>query len=299
VTKQLVITGASGQLGRRAAEIALAACGPGRLILVTRRPASLADLAARGAEVRFADFDHPANLRAAFAGGRRMLLISTTDLLRRNEQHQAAIEAAVTAGIEHVIYTSILRPEPSNPALVVPSHAFTEQALAASGLEWTLLRNSLYADYQAPEAAHAIAAGSFVHNRGAGRVAYVAREDCAGVAAAVLVADGHAGAVYDVTGPHAYDAAELAQLYGELGARGVKAVALDDAAFVAGLVGVGAGDDHAKYGAELVASFGRSIRAGYLASCTDTVAKLTRRRALTLRQVLEAKLKPAQPSRGD
>jgi NAD(P)H dehydrogenase (quinone) len=295
MTKRLVITGASGQLGRRAAEIALAACGPGRLILVTRRPDALADLAARGAEVRFADFDRPTTLRAAFAGGERMLLISTTDLAQRSEQHRAAIDAAGAAGVRHIVYTSILRPEPSNPALVVPSHAFTEQALAASSLEWTLLRNSLYADYQVPEAAHAIAAHSFVHNRGAGRVAYVAREDCAGVAAAVLVADGHARAVYDVTGPHAYDAAELAQLYGELGSQRVKAIALDDAAFIAGLVGTGAGDDHAKYGAELVASFGRSIRSGHLANCTDTVAKLTRRPPLTLREVLEAKLKAAQP----
>jgi len=293
VTKRLVITGASGQLGRRAAEITLAGCEPGRLILVTRRPDALADLAARGAEVRFADFDRPASLRAALAGGERMLLISTTDLAHRNEQHRAAIDAAVAAGVEHIVYTSVLRPEPSNPALVVPSHAFTEQALAASRLEWTLLRNSLYADYQVPEALGAIAARSFVHNRGAGRVAYVAREDCAAVAAAVLVADGHARAVYDVTGPHAYDAIELAQLYGELGGHGVKPVALEDAAFIAGLVGAGAGDDHAKYGAELVASFGRAIRAGYLASCTDTVAKLTRRPALTLREVLEAKLKAA------
>jgi len=290
MTMRLVITGASGQLGRRTAEIALASCAPGRLILVTRRPDALADLAARGAEVRFADFDRPASLRAAFAGAERLLLISTTDLSRRNQQHAGAIDAAVAAGAQHIIYTSMLRPEPSNPALVVPSHAFTEHALAESGLEWTLLRNSLYADYQVPEAERAIAAGSFVHNRGAGRAAYVAREDCACVAAAVLVAAGHARAIYDVTGPHAYDAAELAQLYGELGGHAVEAVALDDAAFVAGLVGTGADDDHAKYGAELVASFGRAIRGGYVAGCTDTVARLTGRPALSLRQVLEANL---------
>src|SRR5204863_213989 len=83
--------------------------------------------------------------------GERMLLISTTDLAHRNEQHGAAINAAGAAGVEHIVYTSMLRPEPSNPALIVPSHAFTEQALAASGLGWTLLRNSLYADYQLRE----------------------------------------------------------------------------------------------------------------------------------------------------
>jgi len=294
VTKRLVITGASGQLGRLVAEIALAAFGPDRLILVTRSPDALADLAAEGVEVRRADFADPSTLRAAFSGGERMLLISATDLAHRSEQHGAAIDAAVTAGVGHVIYTSMLSPAPPNPALIAPSHYSTEQALAASGLAWTVLRNSLYSDYQVPEAVGGIAARSFVHNRGAGRVAYVAREDCAAVAAAVLATGGHEGAIYDVTGPRPYDASELAKLYGELGGNHVEAVALDDEAFIAGVVGTGSGDDHVKYGAELFASFGRSIRQGCMASCTDTVAKLARRPARTLREVLEAKLKSAR-----
>jgi NAD(P)H dehydrogenase (quinone) len=291
---RLVITGASGHLGRRAAELALETCRPNRLILVTRRPAALADLAARGAHVRFGDFDDPKQLRDAFAGGGRMLLVSTTDLAHRSEQHRAAIDAAESAGVEHVIYTSMLSPEPPNPAAVAPSHYSTEQALAQSGLSWTVLRNSLYADYQVPEARRAIETKLLVHNRGAGRVAYVAREDCAAVAAAVLTTDGHEGAVYDVTGRQAYGAAELAVLYGELAGHRIEAVALDDADFIAGLVGADGDDDHARFGAELVASFGRSIREGYLVSCTDTVAKLTGRPARTLRQVLEASLKPAR-----
>lgn len=292
--ERLVITGASGQLGRRTAELALERCPPDRLILVTRNPAALADFAARGADVRRGDFDDPVQLRAAFAGGKRLLLISTTDLTRRIEQHRAAIAAAAAAGVERVIYTSVLSPAPPNPAVIAPSHHFTERALAESGLAWTLLRNSLYADYQVPEAAVAIATGSFVHNRGTGRIAYVAREDCAAVAAAVLVADGHEGAVYDVTGPQAYDAEALAALYGELGGRKVAAVALDDAAFIARVVGAGGGDDHARYGADLVASLGRSIREGHMASCSNAVATLTGRPARTLREVLVGKLSPAK-----
>jgi NAD(P)H dehydrogenase (quinone) len=161
-------------------------------------------------------------------------------------------------------------------------------------MKWTVLRNSLYADYQMPEALRAIAAGSFVHIRGAGRVAYVAREDCAAVAAAVLLDSGHESTVYDVTGPHAYDATELATLYGELGGHRVEAIALDDATFIAGLVAASSGDDHARYGAELVASFGRAIRMGHMASCTDTVARLTGRPPRTLREVLAVRLKSAK-----
>jgi NAD(P)H dehydrogenase (quinone) len=284
---RLVITGASGQLGRRAAELALQCCGPNRLILVTRNPKTLADFTARGVDVRYGDFDDPARLHAAFVDGKRLLLVSTTDLARRIEQHRAAIEAAVAAGIEHVIYTSCLSPAPPNPALIAPSHHFTERALAESGRAWTLLRNSLYADYQVPEAARAIETGSLIHNRGAGQIAYVAREDCAAVAAAVLAADGHEGAVYNITGPQLFSATALAELYGELGRRTVEATALDDARFIAGIVSASTGDDHARYGAELVASLGRSIREGYMASCTDAVARLTGRPARTLRQVLE------------
>jgi NAD(P)H dehydrogenase (quinone) len=283
---KLIITGGSGQLARRAAELALANVAPEDLILTTRTPAALRSLAERGVLVRQADFAAPQTLRAAFAGGERMLLVSGTDLSLRTAQHQAAIDAANAAGVRHVVYTSGLRPEPPNPAVVAPSHYATEQALARSRMSWTILRNSLYADYQIPEADGAVASGALVHNRGTGKVAYVAREDCAAVAAAVLVGAGHAGACYDITGPQAYAAADLAALYGELGGRAVAERAVSDAELIAGIVGTATGDNHLRYGAELVASFGRSIREGYMSACTDQVARLAGRPAKSLRQVL-------------
>ena len=202
---RVAITGASGQLGRLVAERVLAQCAPRDVILATRSPNAL-ELAPAGAEIRRADFDEPDSLRAALVGADRMLLISATDLERRVAQHRAAIAAAEAAGVRHVIYTSGSRPAPPNPAAVAPSHYATEQALAASGLAWTVLRNSLYADYQSHEALHAIETGVLAHNRGAGRVAYVARDDCAAAAAAVLLQDGHDGAVYDITGAESSDA---------------------------------------------------------------------------------------------
>lgn len=291
----LLITGASGQLARRATAYAFEKYRPQRLVLVTRKPEAVADLAARGAEVRSGDFADPASLRSAFAGAERMLLISNTDLAKRNEQHGAAVDAAAAAGVKHVVYTSIIGADPPNPAVVAPGHYFTEQAIRKSGMTWTFLRNSLYADYQLPEAQRAIESGKIVHNRGTGRVAYVARDDCADVAATVLMEGGHENIAYDVTGPRAYSAPELAVLYGELGGVKIEAVNLDDEAFIKGIVGAsGSGDDHARYGAELVASFGRAIREGYLGACTDVVAKLTGRPARTLRAVIEPRLRLAK-----
>jgi NAD(P)H dehydrogenase (quinone) len=284
----LIVTGASGQLGRRAAELALQACGPANLVLVTRNPGALGAFAERGVDVRHGDFDQPASLVDAFAGGDRLLLISATDLERRIEQHRSAIGAAAAAGVGHVVYTSGLAPEPPNPAVVAASHYATEQALQDAAVSWTVLRHSLYAEYQVPEAAAAIASGRLVHNRGGGRVAYVSRDDCARVAAAVLAGPGHEGCVYDVTGEESFDPSGLADLYGEVGGTRVEAVALDDESFVAGLVGEAREDDHLRYGAELVASFGRSIREGYMAGCTELVATLTGHHPRRLRDVLQA-----------
>lgn len=285
-TQKLVITGASGQLGRRVAELLLDQGCRDRLILVTRQTQKLADLAQRGAELRYGDFDDAASLAAAFAGGDRLLLISATDLARRVQQHTNALQAARAAGIRQVVYTSMLAPQPANPAVITPSHRATEQALADSGMAATILRHGLYADYQVPEALAAINAGKLLHNRGAGRIAYVAREDCAAVAAAVMRGEGHAGKVYDVTGPRAWSAVELAELYAALAGREVSARDLDDAAFIDALLAAQGDTGHGRYGAELVASFGRAIREGWFAACTDTVERLAGRPPQDLRALL-------------
>jgi NAD(P)H dehydrogenase (quinone) len=281
-----LVSGASGQLGRLTAQRLLALGA--EPILVTRTPEAVAEL---GCETRFGDYAEPDSLSGAYRGAERLLLISGSDLEKRTEQHGAAIAAAAAAGVRHVIYTSGLNPEPPNPAVISPSHWATEQALARSGLAWTVLRDSLYSEYQLPEARQAIAAGTLTHNRGDGQIAYVAREDCAAVAAAVLTGRGHDGRIYDLTGPELLSARELAALYGALGGREVRDEALDDDAFTELLAGAFGGDDeHARYGAELVASFGRSIREGYMASRSDVVERVAGRPPRTLRAVLEAGL---------
>ena len=289
--QQLLITGASGQLARQAAQFALEECSTDQLILVSRNVEALRDFAELGVEVRYGDFADRASLESAFSGAGRMLLVSVTDLENRITLHGAAIDAAVAAGVDHIVYTSGLAPAPPNPAVVAASHHATEQKLSQSGLAWTVLRNSLYAEYQVAEAKQAIRTGVLEHNRGDGRVAYVSRQDCARAAAAVLLAGGHRNSVYDITGPETFGAADLVRLYAELGGRRVTAVALDDAAFVDRLVSLAAGDDHAQYGAELVASFGRSIREGYMADCTDAIERLTGRQPIGLRQILAAEIR--------
>jgi len=281
----LAVSGASGHLGRGVAERLLAG-GAGPVRLLTRTPDALADLAARGAEVRRVDLDDPATLRGALDGVSRLLLVSTDALDRRVEQHRAAIDEAVRAGVGHVVYTSVVNPEPSsNPAAVVETHRRTEDDLRAAGCAWTMLRNGLYAEFQAQEATEAAAGGKLVHNRGDGRAAYVSREDCAASAAAVLTGDGHEGRAYDITGPESLSAADLAGIYTELTGRAIAVESIDDNTFVAMLSGE-SGDGHLAYGARLVASFGRAIREGCFEGVSDAVQTLTGRPPRSVREVL-------------
>src|ERR1700722_8416773 len=143
--RTLFVTGAGGHLGRRVVEILLEK-GAGKIVAGTRKPEKLADLAARGVEVRPADFDDPKGLEAALAGVDRVLIISTDAIDRpgrRLAQHRAAVAAATRAAVKHVVYTSMPNPETS-PVVFAPDHLGTEQALKASGISYTILRNCWY-----------------------------------------------------------------------------------------------------------------------------------------------------------
>jgi len=284
----LIITGASGNLGRRTAELLFDRVDPSSVVLVTRTPQALSDFAARGASVRFGDFDDAASLAAAFAGGAdRLLLISTDVIGTREVGHGRAIDAAAAAGVRHIAYTGIPNPVASaNPAIVVREHLATEEALRASGVAWTFLRNALYAEFEIPAARAAAASGQFVTNRGTGASAFVSREDCAAVAAAWLAGiEGSAGVAYDITGPAAVSPADEAAVFAEVAGRPVEVVSVDDEPWAAGLsAAAGMPVDVARG----YATFGAAIRSGALSGVSTTVQDLTGRPPRALAEVLGA-----------
>ncbi|WP_375425653.1 SDR family oxidoreductase [uncultured Friedmanniella sp.] len=280
----IAITGASGALGRATAELVLQRVDPAQVVLTTRHPESLADLAARGADVRRADFSDASTLPGAFAGVDRLLLVSTDTVGERLDQQRDAIAAAAAAGVQHVVYTSVPEPVAANPAGVVPDHAGTEQALRDSGLTWTMLRNNLYAHMQLPVLEQAAASGQLVTNTGDGATAYVTREDCAAAAAAVLTTDGHDGRAYDITGPEALTAADLVALARRTSGREVELVALDDDAYRAGLRSAGLPEPVA----DLLTSFGASVRGGFLATVSSAVLDLTGHQPTALADLVPA-----------
>jgi NAD(P)H dehydrogenase (quinone) len=281
----IVVTGASGQLGRLVARRLLDLVAPSELILVTRHPEVLGQLRARGVTVCRGDFDDPESLATAFTGGERLLLMSTNATGRRVAQHRTAIAAAVGAGIRRLVYTSMGDPVPGHPfGVMADEHRESEAAVMASGLVWTILRNQAYADYLIPAGAAAIATGRLVTNIGEGRIAYVTRDDCARAAAVVLTSEGHAHAIYDITGPELLTQGQVASLLATVCGRPVEVVSVDDEAFIETLVAHGA-DERA---ARASTAFGAAAREGYLAQFSTAVQDLTGNPARSLHDLFES-----------
>ena len=221
---RIIVSGASGQLGGLVVEELLArGVAPSDLILVSRTPADLEHYAAMGASTRFGDFTQPESLAAAYEGGDRMLLISLNTRGNPNPRvaaeraalQKTAIDAAVSAGVDHIVYTSFVDAD-RNTSPIAVDHRVTEADLRASGIAWTSLRNQWYADRVVGEAADMIRQGQVVVRTDDPGTAYVTREDCAAAAAAALTMPGHENHVYEVTGPALIRTRDIAAIASEI-----------------------------------------------------------------------------------
>jgi NAD(P)H dehydrogenase (quinone) len=278
----VVVTGASGQLGRLVAAQLLGRLPVQEVILASRTPEELSEFAERGVEVRYGDFDAAGSLAEAFDGADRLLLISTMAVGRRVDQHRAALVAAARVGIERIVYTSLTNPVAGHPAgMVVDEHRETEELLHAAPVSWTVLRNAAYAELQVALAAVAVTYGRLVTNGGDGRVAPISRGDCAEAAVAVLTSDGHEGQTYEITGPEALTQADIARLASEVSGRPVKVMQSGDRKLSWGLSRLGT----PKPVARAIVDLGIATREGYFDVVDGAFERLTGRRPRTLRDV--------------
>lgn len=294
MSQRLLVTGAAGHLGRCVVE-SLLETHVGPIIATTREPAKLADLAARGVEIRPADFDRPDTLPSAFADTDRLLLISTDAIYvpgQRRAQHQAAIAAAEQAGVKHIVYTSLPAPQPSSESIVEDDHFWTEQAITASAMSWTIMRHGLYAENLLWTLPQAIASGvlaTATANRGRH---WVTREDCARADAAVLASDDTSRRIYEITGPAAVTAEEVAALVSELTGKSIEHADISAATLREGLAD--AGLPPTMIGG--LVGFDVATSLGFHATVTPAVEHLTGCKPTALRDFLVTHKAALQPS---
>lgn len=234
----IVVTGANGQLGRLVIEELLKTVPASNVVATVRSPAKAQDLAARGVQVREADYGRPQTLATAFRGADKLLLISSSEIGRRLPQHQAVIDAARAASVGLLAYTSVLRADTS--ALpVAGEHRETEGLLKASGVPHVLLRNGWYTENYLMILQGVLQHGALIGASGDGRIASAPRSDFAAAAAAVLVADGQAGKVYELAGDSSFTLAELAAEIGRQVGRPIPYQNLPENDYRGALIGAG------------------------------------------------------------
>ncbi|GAB3747094.1 SDR family oxidoreductase [Microlunatus parietis] len=267
----IAVTGATGQLGGLVLE-ALTERGQrvDDLVAVVRDPARAAKLAERGIEVRTADYGDPDALLKAFQGVGRLLFVSGSEPGRRLEQHRNVVDAAVAAGVGHLVYTSAPHADTSDLVLA-PDHRATEELIKESGLPATILRNNWYTENYAAQLDEARNTGAITAAAGEGRVASAARADYAAAAAVVLTGDDHEGQVYELAGDTAWTYAELGAAVGEVIGREVVYRPVAPAELTRKLITAGLDEPTAGF----VAALDANIAAGALADTGDrTLSRL-------------------------
>jgi NAD(P)H dehydrogenase (quinone) len=285
VDKQLLVTGASGNLGK-AVVAELRRLGARKVIAATRTPGKHPELAILGVEEREADFDRPETLQTAFQGVERLLLISTDSLHApdvRVKQHRAAVRAAKNAGVEHILYTSIPNAHPTVGHSIPDDHFWTEAAIYESGLDWTILRNNLYAEVVLRFAQFALKTGKLVSATQSEGRSYVTREDCARTAAAVLL-NATGKAIFDVTGPASVTHEELASILSRVSGKFIQAVNVTADEVEKGLVAAGI----PQFAARSVRELDEEASRGYQAIVTPTVKDVTGRVPISVEDFLQA-----------
>jgi NAD(P)H dehydrogenase (quinone) len=281
-----LVTGASGHLGRLAVHALLErGIAASDVVATARDTADVADLAALGVVVRRADYADPASLKDAFTGVDRALLVSSSAVGQRVEQHGNVIDAARDAGVELLAYTSIANADATS-MLLAADHQATERLLADSGVPTVLLRNSWYLENYTAQIPVSLQHGAVLGSAGEGRVSAATRADYAGAAAAALVADDTAEKTFELGGDTAFTLAEYAAALTDATGTEVAYRDLPAAEYAAALVAAGLPEGYAA----VLADSDEGLERGELRTDSGDLARLLGRPTTTPAEAIRAAL---------
>ncbi|EOC0059174.1 SDR family oxidoreductase [Cronobacter turicensis] len=283
----IAITGATGHLGQRVIDTLLNTVAAQEIVAIVRNPAKAATLSAKGVQVRAADYSDVAALTAALAGVEKLLLISSSEVGQRAPQHRNVIDAAKTAGVKLIAYTSLLHADRS-PLGLAEEHVATEKMLADAGIPYVLLRNGWYTENYLASVPPALEHGVFIGSAGDGKIASASRQDYAEAAANVLTLDNQAGRVYELAGDNAWTLRDLTALLSKETGKTVAYQNLSEADFAAALAGAGLPEGFAK----LLADSDIGASKGGLFDDSRQLSALIGRPTTSLETSLRESLKP-------
>jgi NAD(P)H dehydrogenase (quinone) len=215
----ILITGATGQLGKATLDLLIHKIPVSQIAILARDTQKAEAYKTLGVDVRQGDYDNYTSLLEAFKGIDKLLFISGSDTVKRGLQHQEVIRAAKEAGVKHIVYTSFMRrneTETSPIAFVAKSHIDTEKALIESGITYTIMKNTLYAEVLQMLLGEQALKTNITLPAGAGRAAFTARQDMAEAAASIMSTDGHDNATYHITSDTAYSFEDVANVLSEI-----------------------------------------------------------------------------------
>lgn len=280
----IAVTGATGALGSLVIDSLLASQSPSDVVAIVRDRAKASDLTERGVQVRVATYDDPAALREALDGVDTALLVSGSEVGQRVPQHVNVIDAAKAAGVGRLVYTSA--PKADTTSLVLaPEHKATEEALVASGLTYTILRNNWYHENYLTQVPVVEQTGVLLAAAGDGLVASASRRDFAEAAAIVLTTDGHENAVLELTGDTAWHHDTLAAVLSKAVGRDVVYKPVSASELIETLTANGLDEGTAGF----LATLDSDIANGDLAEVDPTLAELLGRPTTPLAESLTAR----------
>jgi len=267
----IVVSGATGNVGRFAVEHLLArGVAASDIVAAGRAPERLASVAeTTGVRTAVIDFSDSTTMDAALAGADTFVLVSGTEPGRRVAQHQNAIDAAKRAGINRLVYTSALNVM-SSSLILGPDHKATEEAIAASGIPATVLRNGWYHENHIDAYEQAVRTGTYTASTGDGRVASASRTDYAEAIAAVVTTDGHIGATYELSGDTAWTGTEFAATASAASGRNISFTSLSSDEHFAVLTAAGIDEGTARF----LVALDANMREGLLDNTTGDLSRL-------------------------
>lgn len=292
-----IFTGVDGNFGGKAAEVALKLLDKSQLIFTAPTEKGLAKYQAQGIETRVTDFNDPDGLAKAFAGAKKVLLISMPFVgEKRRQAHKNVIDACLASGVKQIVYTSLVNAsDPTNPSIEKIDHAWTESYVENTDLDYIFLRNSQYAEAMITNYFAMAETGVLANNQADGKMAYISRQDCA-TAAAYAMASDLEHSILNINGPELMTISDFVTIGNQATGKTVKYQAVSDEEDYAifDKMGVPRTTDgkfkkgsSAPFSSDGMVTFGKAIREGKMSTHSDDFFKLTGQQPRTVKTMFE------------